>query len=50
MVKYEISKTHGGYWRVYKITKKFATPFSPREFLNKADAKKWLMKKKGRRK
>lgn len=44
MVKYEISKTPGGYWRIYKIGKKFAIPFSPREFIRKSDAQKWLKK------
>ena len=44
--KLEISKTPGGYFRVYKIGKKYAIPYSPREFVNKSDAKKWLQKKK----
>ena len=46
MVKYEIAKTHGGYYRIYKLTKKYASPFSPREFLNKKDAKDWAKNKK----
>lgn len=50
MVKFEVSKTHGGYWRVYKITKKFAIPFSPKEFINKRDAMTWLEKHKSQKK
>jgi len=46
MVKYEISKTAGGYYRVYKLTSKFAIPFSPREFLNKKDARAWAKSKR----
>jgi len=37
-----ISKTPGGYYRVYKEGPKWAIPFSPKEFITKADAKKWL--------
>jgi len=44
--KLEISKTAGGYYRVYKVSSKYAVPFSPREFLNKADARKWMLKNK----
>jgi len=47
-MKYTISKTHGGYWRVYRLTAKFAIPFSPKEFLKKSDAKKWLANKRGK--
>ena len=46
MVKYELSKTPGGYYRIYKIGKKWATPFSPKEFINKKDAKEWAKRKK----
>jgi len=46
MVKYEISKTAGGYYRVYKLTSKFAIPFSPKEFINKKDAREWAKRNK----
>ena len=46
MVKFEIAKTNGGYYRVYKIGAKFASPFSPREFINKKDAKAWAKSKR----
>ena len=46
--KLEISKTPGGYYRVYKIGEKYATPVSPKEFVNRADAKKWLERNKNK--
>ena len=42
MDKLEVSKTPGGYYRVYKLGKKYATPLSPREFIRKAEAVKWM--------
>ena len=43
-IKLEVSKTHGGYYRVYKIGPKYATPYSPKEFINKKDAVEWMKK------
>lgn len=40
--KLEISKTYGGYYRVYKIKNSIAEPFSPREFSSIGDARRWL--------
>ena len=44
--KLEVSKTPGGYYRVYKIGPKYATPYSPKEFVNKKDAVEWMNKHK----
>lgn len=38
----EISKTHGGYYKIYKLRDGLAIPYSPFEFINKKDAKDWL--------
>lgn len=40
--KIEISKTPDGYFRVFENDGKVARPLSPKEFLNKADARNWI--------
>lgn len=40
--KLEISRTHGGYYRIYKNDGKIASPYSTREFGSIRDARKWL--------
>lgn len=42
MGKLHVSRTHGGYYRVYKLGEKYATPISPKEFIRRADAVKWM--------
>ena len=38
----EISKTPGNYFRVYQRKRMIAIPISPREFLNKKNARTWI--------
>jgi len=38
----EISRTHGSYFRVYKVGEKWAEPISPRDFSSIGDARAWV--------